>query len=146
MKRCTLLLLIFSMTAFNAINCERIFDSVFSPTNDDTLSDQYLTIGDTLSIAYQDTLFNRDEDIWLSFDSLIADSRCPIGVLCVWEGNTEVSLTFNEIHFQLNTHPTVTNDTTISPYHIDLINVWPYPHIDSLYTDDRYSVEIRITK
>ena len=147
MKIFTILILILLLTAFNTINCERIFDSVLSPKNDtSTIADHILTLNDTLSIAYRDTLFNREKNIWLSFDSLITDSRCPIGVLCVWEGNAKVSLIFNSIQFNLNTHALFIEDTTISSYHIDLINVWPYPHIDSLYTDDQYSVKIRVTK
>ncbi len=146
MKTNKILLLVVFIIGFIALRCKRIFDSVFSPTNDDTLSDQHLTLGDTLSIAYQDTLFNHEEDIWLLFDSLITDSRCPIGVLCIWKGNAEVSLTFNSISFHLNTNTSFTSDTTISTFHIDLIDVQPYPHIDSLYTDKQYSVENRAIK
>ncbi|MCJ7813621.1 hypothetical protein MUP95_09940 [bacterium] len=147
MKTYTLLIVILLIVAFNTINCERIFNSFLSPINENkTNSNHILTLNDTLSIACRGTLFNHEENIWLSFDSLITDSRCPIGVQCVWEGNAKVSLIFNSIQFNLNTHASFARDTTISTYHIDLIYVWPYPHIDSLYTKNQYSVEIMVTK
>lgn len=146
MKQISIFILILLTVGLQTINCDRIYDFILSPAKNNTPSNQYLALGNTLSIAYQDTLFNHKEDIWLSFDSLITDSRCPIGALCIWEGNAKVSLSFNSIRFQLDTHPNFTTDTTLSSFHIDLIDVQPYPHIDSLYTDDQYSVEIRVTK
>ncbi len=146
MKRNSLLAWILFLIALYTINCDRIFDSILSPTKNCTVPNQQLTLGDTLGIAYQDTLFNCEEDIWISFDSLVADSRCPIGVVCIWEGNAEVSLTFDSTRFHLNTYPNFRTDTTISSFHIDLIDVQPYLHIDSLYTDEQYSVAIRVTR
>lgn len=109
-----------------------------------------LILNDTLEIGYQDTLFNSDDSIWIAFDSLVSDSRCPIGAVCKWEGNAELSFMFywdNETNrFSLNTHSTFTNDTTLWGYQISMINVFPYPHTVSLYTVEDYSVEIVITR
>ncbi len=147
MKRYALLIAILLILVLNTINCERIFNSFLSPISDKkTDFNPVLTLKDTLNIAYRDTLFNHEENIWLSFDSLIADSRCPIGVQCIWEGNAEVSLIFNSIQFNLNTHGSYTRDTTISTYHIGLMDVRPHPHIDSLYTKNQYSVKVMVTK
>ena len=108
-----------------------------------------LMLNDTLKIAYQDTLRNTDENSWLTFSSLVADSRCAINVVCVWEGNAEISFTFfngiKGISFNLNTHPMFVRDTTVLGFDFSLIEVDPYPHIDSLYTPNDYSVSVLIT-
>ncbi len=109
-----------------------------------------LTLNDTLLIAYQDTLRTTDENSWLTFSSLVSDSRCAINVVCVWAGNAEISLTFfNGIKiasFNLNTHSRSVGDTTILGFNFALLNVDPYPHIDSLYTPNDYSVRVLVTQ
>jgi len=109
-----------------------------------------LILNDTLTIAYQDTLRNTDENSWLTFSSLVADSRCAINVVCVWEGNAEISFTFfngvKSASFNLNTHPMFGRDTTVLGFDFSLIEVDPYPHIDSLYTAEDYSVSVLMTK
>ena len=107
-----------------------------------------LMLNDTLTIAYQDTLRNADENRWLTFSSLVQDSRCAINVVCIWEGNAEISFTFfngaKNASFNLNTHPMFGRDTTVLGFDFSLIEVDPYPHIDSLYTADDYSAKILI--
>lgn len=101
---------------------------------------------DTLHINYKETVINTDENISITFDSLLEDSRCPIGVVCFWEGNAKVGFIFNSQNFELNTHLSFKNDTTLLRYHISLIGVHPYPHIDSTYTAEDYSTDIYIQK
>ena len=63
----------------------------------------------------------------------IYDSRCPIGVNCVWEGNASVEFqltTKKGVHnFTLDTHspPNFKNDTIIEGVKYYLRNVLPYP-------------------
>jgi hypothetical protein len=126
---------------FLVIQCRREYGRILSTEDADTL-----VLGDTLSISYKDTLYNQDEAVFITFDSLIADSRCPIGVVCFWEGNAELSFVFNKTRFSLNTHPAFVTDTTLFEYKILLVQVYPYPHIDSTYTADRYRAEICVLK
>ena len=131
------------VTIFNFLNCWNDKNSIISS---DGISNLFFI--DILKIVYQDTLFNYDEDIWITFDSLITDSRCAIGTECKWEGNAELLFIFNkveEIEFTLNTYCDFRTDTTINNYNISLINVLPYPHKDSLYTSSDYSAEITIS-
>lgn len=131
--------------------CVVIILNILSCGNNDIVSSgkiNNLFFNDTLKIVYQDTLFNHDEDIWITFDSLITDSRCAIGTECKWEGNAELLFVFykvEEIEFILNTYYGFRTDTTINNYNISLINVLPYPHKDSLYTASDYSAEITIS-
>jgi hypothetical protein len=101
---------------------------------------------DTLVLVYQDTLFLSAEKEWLLFDNLVHDSRCPAGATCVWEGNAEVgfSLYQGEGHhsFVLNTHPRFQTDTTVAAFAITVLDLTPYPHVDSTYRADQYAVQV----
>ncbi len=136
--------LVISLFFSSGMNCKE--GGVFTPGN----SKDNLVLGDTLEVAYQDTLFGTDENVWLTFDSLLEESRCPVNVTCVWAGNAKISLTFfaseNKSRFELNTHPMFTQDTTILAHKIALIEVTPYPHTDSLYIPQDYATKITIRK
>lgn len=118
--------------------------------NEGALESSQLALPDTLDLAYQDTLFFSESPGWLTFDALVHDSRCPTGVACIWEGNAEV--TFALYHegrqhvFALNTHPTYTTDTTLADLSIVLVDLMPYPHGDSTYRAEQFSVRIFVDR
>lgn len=142
-RKCSIIaLLCLSMISVIAA-CERQKNLITSPDQSD------FVLGDTLGIAYQDTIFSRDEDIWITFDFLVHDSRCPTNVVCFWEGNAEMSLAFfnNRVtEFSLNTFLGFTTDTTVLDHRISLVNVQPVPHTDSLYTEKDYFIQIVVTQ
>ncbi len=47
-------------------------------------------LADTLTIHYNQVIYSSEENISLKFDELLSDGRCPIDVICVWEGDAEV--------------------------------------------------------
>ena len=81
------------------------------------------------------------KDVSLCFDSLLTDSRCPVGADCVWAGSAVIKATFHaygEQHsFRISTsrypHPTVNSDTMINGYRIELLDVKPLPEINVPY-------------
>ena len=113
---------------------------------DNPLSSNTLLFDDTLLVNYQDTLFNHQENIWVTFDSLVEDSRCQIGTICKWSGNARVSFVIAKdtscATVELNTYSEFTSDTALFGYSISLLDVLPYPHIDSLYSVKDYSAKI----
>jgi hypothetical protein len=107
-------------------------------------------LNDTLQIFLGDTISNSDQHIWVTFDSLLQDSRCPINVNCIWQGNAEVAILFSNNNFieevRLNTFPAFEHRRDVFGYTISLIDVLPYPHSDSLRVKEDYAVEITIKK
>jgi hypothetical protein len=107
-------------------------------------------INDTVNIYLGDTLSNADQNIWITFDSLLQDSRCPVNVNCIWQGNAEVSIRFSNNRYiqqvRLNTFPDFQRQKAVFGYTISLIDVLPYPHTDSLYVEDDYSVKLTVKK
>jgi len=122
---------------------------VFCQGSNEPLDENNFSLSDSINIQFQDTLFSSEENVWITFDSLLSESRCPVNVVCVWAGNASLHFTFSkdgeETGFNLNTHPDFLNDTTISGYRISLLDVKPYPHTDSLFTQNDYSAIISIS-
>ena len=120
-------------------------DGIFEPGGEKTL-----LLGDTLNISYGSTLQNIEEHIWITFDSVYEDSRCPVDVECFWAGNAKLGFTFKQsirkTSFTLNTHADFKRDTTVNFYHISLIDVLPVPHSDSTYTAKDYSARIVVDR
>ena len=72
---------------------------------------------------------------YICFDSVVSESRCPIGVVCFWAGYVMIKTSFHE---NGNTHsfrmmiPYINglgavNDTTINGYRIVFKDLTPYP-------------------
>ena len=72
---------------------------------------------------------------YICFDSLLQDSRCPLGVECVWSGTVIIKVTFHNaghsstFQMAIKGLPTLghTNDTTIDGYKIIFTDLKPYP-------------------
>ena len=109
-----------------------------------------LVLNDTSDVAFGGTIHNQEEDLWLTFDSLGSDSRCPVDVLCVWAGNAELFFELSQhgqtARFELNTFADYSTSQTVFNYEITLVAVRPFPHGDSLYTAADYTASVTIRK
>ncbi|HSM60199.1 MAG TPA: hypothetical protein VK849_05355 [Longimicrobiales bacterium] len=84
----------------------------------------------------------------VGFTRIEEDSRCPIDVICVWQGNAAV-----ELAFTLGTGPTVPHvvNTTLEPhaattggYTVTLLEVQPAPTSQGPIDEERYRVKVRV--
>lgn len=72
---------------------------------------------------------------YICFDSVVSESRCPIGVVCIWAGYVMIKTSFHEngnIHSFRMMIPYINglgavNDTTINGYRIVFKDLSPYP-------------------
>ena len=93
----------------------------------------------------------KGDQVQICFDSLIEDSRCPIGVECVWEGTAIAKFLFtvNQVQHAVTLStikfPLFPSDTILMGYKIGFVNLLPYPDINSNH-DPEYKAEITITK
>lgn len=75
------------------------------------------------------------QDLTIRFVEVPEDSRCPLGVTCVWEGNATVAL---ETVYQGVEMPVALNTVSgsrsavVGPYTIDLLRLDPYPDQQTL--------------
>lgn len=88
-------------------------------------------INDTFELKAQITSHNYENGISIYLDSVLYDSRCPLGFLCLWEGNAKVRFKFISNHAAnnliLNTYNQFQTDTVVNGYKITLLSLAPYP-------------------
>jgi hypothetical protein len=87
----------------------------------------------------------------ICLDSITEDSRCPEGVVCVWEGNAgiQISVTGSDTlshEMVLNTHSNFLNDTMFEEVYIALMEVAPYPSVNDALKQEDYLVRILVEK
>ncbi len=106
--------------------------------------------GDTVTVAFDQTVVNDNENIRLHFSKLISEERCPVDSECFWEGNAEVRFEFfsdgTKSVFSLNTFSGYTRDTTIAPYRIRMIGLAPWPHSNEYLFPGQYRAQIVILR
>lgn len=108
-----------------------------------------LTLNETVDLKYSELYCNSEHVFRLSFDSL-SDGRCPIGMLCLWEGNARIKLIIQQPGkstntFWLNTFDGFLTDTTVYGIRYELIDLLPYPEVDKDYQLDDYILKMRIS-
>ena len=128
------------------VSCSIEYDGILKS------SDEKFNLGlnQILYISYQDTFYNQEEHIWITFDSLLHDSRCPVDVVCDWQGNARLSFIFgkneNKERFNLNTYQGFTRDTLLYGYRISLVGVLPVPYSEVDLKPEDYIAKILIEK
>lgn len=110
-----------------------------------------INLNDIIELSYRECVYDSEDHFYVCLDSVLNDSRCPTGVMCIWEGNAEVKFKFeklneNPIFFNLNTHLSFTKDTIIDNYKISLIGLNPYPIIGTRYPQKIYKAQLIINK
>lgn len=110
---------------------------------EEVLVDQPLRTGKEFTFQINKTYTSEDENFSLKITDL-GDSRCPEGVVCVWQGEVTVKGEWTENNskstFELHS---VLTDQQKQPegYTIKLIDAKPYPK----YGDDSRPEELLIT-
>lgn len=125
--------------------CDRMSNQI----TDNSASENF-NLGDTVSVAYHQTLVNDEENISIRFKELIGDSRCPIDVCCFWQGDAEIQFTINaqDIIKDFNPHTAWLSkqDTTLLDYNIKLIDVKPYKHTEFEYHPKQYEAYLVVSR
>jgi hypothetical protein len=93
----------------------------------------------TLSVNAGETGSVPGSDVRITFRSVTEDSRCPLDVNCVWEGNGRVALTLSSLEDSeevvLNT-TTSPRETVFAGIRIVLSSLAPYPAGEPIDPDD----------
>ena len=109
-----------------------------------------LPLNDTIEMANFETKYNFENNLVLRMDSVLNDSRCPLNVICVWEGNAEVRFLFTvdsiQTDFVLNTNDgnNFNSDTIIGGYCIKLLDLSPYPEDPGEIQQVEYHSEVMV--
>lgn len=106
-----------------------------------------LQAGETASL-------DGDSSVRIRFDTILADSRCPVGVECIWAGRVELAISFTQTAgAQTATlilgDPAGTNFTdraSFGEYTVQLRQVLPQPEADQPIPPGEYSAELLVRK
>jgi hypothetical protein len=106
-----------------------------------------LIFNDPISLSYRDCLTDPENQMSICLDSVFNDSRCPIGVVCIWEGNATVRLKYEKYNgkpvlFDLNTNNQFATDSLVDGYKFTLIGLSPYPEIGQQIIQKDYKAEL----
>lgn len=142
-KKGTFIFAAFIATAFFA-GCSNVKNTT------ENMDISSFNIGDTTSIGLNDiVLCNDDVKLFVQFDSIVSDSRCPVDANCIWAGNAEVafSVTYNKEldNIKLNTNSDMDTKKSAFGFTFHLLNVNPYPGSKGADTAPK-SVDILVTK
>jgi hypothetical protein len=108
-------------------------------------------LGQEFSIHIGESASIRGEELQVKFLEITEDSRCPTGVVCVWEGRVSglVEITYREsIYSIVLTEPgsiSWPSEITFEEYKITY-NVEPYPQAGTEITKEEYRLELTIRK
>jgi len=120
--------------------------------DNDTIQHEELFIDSSNTLNIYETKLNTPNNISLSMDAVLSDSRCPEGAMCIWAGNAKarylLSVNGSNDTIILNTHqgPEFPSDTTLHGYTFNLEEISPYPHIDKSIEYINYSSRVTISK
>ncbi len=101
----------------------------------------------TVELKVGDCTASLDKS-YICFDSVLNDSRCPIGAECFWEGNAVIKVDFIKDGIkhgiQLNTISSFQTDTTLDNLNISLIELNPYPDLKMISQLKDYKAKFTI--
>ena len=88
-----------------------------------------LTLNDTIILPYRECFYDSERENYICFDTLLTDSRCPIGVQCFWAGTASIRLIIQNrndppVPVDLNLG---NRDKIVDGYEISFLELYPYP-------------------
>jgi len=112
-------------------------------------------LNDTFTLGYGETAVLPAEDLRLTFDDVLEDSRCPTQVSCFWTGQARIAITAQQgdaepVRLEFNTNPAPGQTVLSLPvgaYQVDVQSLDPYPQDpDKLPKAGEYRVTLQVTK
>lgn len=120
-----------------------ILIALFSCDRKPEYKPELLELNKTYDLSFGKSAFNIDRMISVRFDSVISDSRCPTGGICITSGKALVRF---DITISQYCNPevdlTISEDTVISGYKFSFISLNPYPSSGHEINVDDYQARI----
>ena len=90
------------------------------------------------------------QDLAVKFEGVSADSRCPVGVTCIWEGDAVVELTASDPPsggeaLELHTAGPFPREATHGRYLIRLVALTPQPREGQPVSAPDYRATLRVS-
>ena len=110
-----------------------------------------VSLGEEFLLKIGHSAVIRGEDLKISFEQVLEESRCPRNVTCVWEGRVVVVVEIckNGTSHQMELIQPGLTDQAITAYYEDYalrFSVEPYPEEGSDISRDDYRLRLTISK
>ena len=110
-----------------------------------------VSLGQEFSLRIGESASIRGEELQIRFLEVTEDSRCPTGVVCIWEGRVSglLDITYREsLHRVELTEPGLTSWPPEYPFNEYKIayHVEPYPQAGIEIAEEEYRLVLRISK
>ncbi len=112
--------------------------------------------GTPFNLKINQTAFIESENIKIKFVDVTEDSRCPTGVVCVWEGQATIlvdsvlgSEDFNRFHLTIRGSGGSVDGSdskVIGPYSVTIKSLQPYPKASEKIQPSDYVAELVVEK
>jgi hypothetical protein len=115
------------------------------------VDDETFSLGDSFTLAVGQSASIDGEDLVIKFIDVIAESRCPSGVECIWQGEVSclVEITYSRAgQEKVLTYPGLTQEPAeaqFGPYQFTF-TVDPYPEAGKEIKKSEYRLNLLVTK
>jgi hypothetical protein len=108
-------------------------------------------LGEIFTIKVGEQAFIEAEDFTIAFISVVEDSRCPIDVRCVWEGNARIVTRLskaknNRASIELNTSSRFPREGVFLGYRIELVKLDPQQTSTREIAEREYRASLILSK
>ncbi|MEV0110215.1 hypothetical protein AB0H42_28300 [Nocardia sp. NPDC050799] len=106
-------------------------------------------LGTEFTLAPGETARLDGTRLTVMFGEVPADSRCPDGAACVWEGDatvvTEVTVGDQRSRHELHTSPRFATEAAVGGYRIELVTLRPFRPASGTVPGGDYRVDLLVT-
>ena len=102
-------------------------------------------LDEEIQIKFGESVSLDKGSLTIKFKSLVGDSRCPQGVVCVWAGNAEVILEVSRNEIALNT-ALDPREKVVGDYNVQLRDIIPFPKAGEELKPEDYIVKIVVSE
>ncbi len=110
----------------------------------------HAALGETIVLAVGQSATIRAESVNIRFDRVVEDSRCPVGVTCVWEGDAVVRLVVVQgattATVDLHLNATASRERVEGRYKIRLVDLQPQPTGAKPIETTAYRAHVMLTR
>jgi hypothetical protein len=129
------------ITILFLLGCKK--DSVASLNN--SIPTLVVLLNDTVNVKVCQTVRLSNGELVFQFDSVLDDSRCPIGVECLWQGNASILLKFPDHIDTLNTFYEQ-GQVEYGNYKVRMIDLLPWPIWQQPIDKNTYVARLKVTQ
>ena len=116
----------------------------------DTILTSEHPYGEEFDLQYGKTALIGGE-VLVRFIGVVNDSRCPVDVTCVWEGNAEIELEIRRTggdakRIRLNTHSSFPQQIVVDGITVRLVGLTPHPDTRVTIDPKEYVARLVVTR